>query len=96
MTELKRLSVDDGQEIYDLLSIEPAQDMKSLVGDDMEALREKGRKASECGFTHGDYEGNEQQLPALFIVNDGGEVEYAHYASTITDMPSVDEVLALL
>jgi peroxiredoxin len=87
---------DPEAKIYDLLSIEPAADMQSLVGNDMEALREKGRKAAECGFSHGDYEGNEQQLPAMFIVNESGGVEYAHYAESIADMPSVDDVLGLL
>lgn len=87
---------DPEAKIYELLSIEPAADMQSLVGDDMDALREKGRKAAECGFSHGDYEGNEQQLPAMFIVDEDGTVEYARYATTITDLPSVDEVLSLL
>lgn len=87
---------DPDAKIYDLLSVEPAADMQALVGNDLEALREKGRKAAECGFSHGDYEGNEQQLPAMFIVNEDGEVEYTHYAASIADMPSVDEVLNML
>jgi len=87
---------DPDAKIYDLLSIEPAADMQSLVGNDMDALREKGKNAAECGFSHGDYEGNEQQLPAMFIVNQDGIVEYAHYASSIVDMPSISEVLSLL
>ena len=56
----------------------------------------KGEKAAACGFSHGDYEGNEQQLPAMFIVDEDGTVLYAHYARSIMDMPSVDEVLAML
>ncbi len=87
---------DPEMEIYSLLSIEPAADMQALLGDGMDALKEKGQKAAECGFSHGDYEGNEQQLPAMFIVSEEGNVEYAHYASAIMDMPSVDEVLDLL
>ena len=44
----------------------------------------------------GDYEGNELQLPAMFIVNEDGVVEYANYARNIVDLPTVDEVLAML
>lgn len=87
---------DPDAAIYDLLSIEPAGSMEELVGNGRDALTEKGAKARECGFSHGDYEGNEQQLPALFIVGEDGTVEYAHYASNIVDMPSVNEVLNML
>ena len=36
------------------------------------------------------------QLPAMFIVNEDGVVEYANYARNIVDLPTVDEVLAML
>ena len=87
---------DPDQKIYDLLSIEPAESMEALAGDNRDALMEKGAKARECGFSHGDYEGNEQQLPAMFIVAEDGTVEYAHYAENIVDMPTVDGVLGML
>ena len=56
----------------------------------------KGQAAAKAGYTHGDYEGNELQLPALFIVDEDGTVSYAHYAKNIADMPGVQEVLDLL
>jgi len=87
---------DPDQKIYDLLSIEPAPDMESLVGADRDKLMEKGSAAKECGFSHGDYEGNEQQLPAMFIVGEDGEILFAHYAATIADMPTVSDVLGML
>ena len=59
-------------------------------------LKEKGAKAAACGFSHGDYEGNEQQLPAMFIVDEDRTINYVHYAKNIMDMPTVDEVLNLL
>ena len=62
----------------------------------LDKLKEKGGKAREAGFVHGDYEGNELQLPAMFIVNEDGVVEYANYARNIVDLPTVDEVLAML
>ena len=41
-------------------------------------------------------EGEAQQLPALFIVDAEGRVEYAHYAVHSIDIPGVDELLELL
>lgn len=88
------LICDSKEEIYKELSIEAAKDMPSLVGNDMAKLQEKGAKAAAAGFKHGDYEGIEEQLPAFFFVNPDLTVREAHYAKTIVDMPSVDEMLA--
>ena len=87
---------DPGQQIYSLLSIEPAVSMEALAAGVMEQLREKAGLARLKGFSHGDYEGNEQQLPALFIVGEDMVTKEAHYAENIMDMPSIDEVLAML
>lgn len=88
------LICDSKQEIYKTLSIDAAKDMPSLVGGDLEALQAKGAKAAEAGFKHGDYEGIEEQLPAFFFVDPDLTVREAHYAKTIVDIPSVDEMLA--
>lgn len=90
---------DTDMNIYKSLEIAPAASMEAMIGGDpsvMAKLQEKGAKAEAAGFTHGKYEGDEQQLPAMFIVNGEGVVEYAHYATNIMDMPTVDEVLAML
>ncbi|MCR4855769.1 MAG: redoxin domain-containing protein [Erysipelotrichaceae bacterium] len=87
---------DPEQKIYQLLEIRPASSREEMIEGVLDRLKEKGAKAREAGFSHGDYEGNEQQLPAMFIVNEDGIVEYANYAKNIMDMPTVDEVLNLL
>ena len=87
---------DNTFEIYNTLEIAPAVSREELVGDAIDKLKEKGGKAREAGFAHGDYEGNELQLPALFILDDQGTVLYSHYAEHLMDMPDVDGVLALL
>lgn len=89
---------DNEMKIYNALSIEPANSMQELGGgqENLAKLKEKGAKAAACGFSHGDYEGNEQQLPAMFIVEENGIVSYAHYATNIMDMPTIDEVLEML
>ena len=87
---------DPEQVIYETLEIKPAGSKEELAGDGLEKLRAKGTKAREAGFSHGDYEGNELQLPALFIVDEQARVIYSHYGKNIVDMPSVDELIELL
>lgn len=87
---------DTDMKFYETLMIEPAKSMDALAGKRLPELQEKGKLAEEYGFERGDYEGNEQQLPALFIVNQEGIITYAHYAKELIDMPGIDEVLNLL
>ena len=54
------------------------------------------KKAGKLGFEHGDYEGDEMQLPALFLLDQDKTVTYAHYAKSLSDMPEVSEMIALL
>lgn len=91
---------DTDLNIYKTLNIETWGEpgSKPVITDlsVMEKLQAKGAAAAGAGFSHGKYEGLEEQLPAMFITNDQGVVEYAHYGKDIMDMPVVDEVLALL
>ncbi len=89
------LICDTEKHIYNSLDIIPASSMEDLVGD-MSILEEKAAKAKACGFEHGLYEGNEQQLPAFFYVDGNGKVIVAHYGTTITDMPTIDEMLEMV
>ena len=86
---------DPAMEIYKSLDILPAKNELALVGNIIK-LKAKGDKAKALGFEHGDYEGNELQLPALFILDENGTVTYAHYGRNITDMPTVDELIKML
>ena len=87
---------DNTFDIYNTLEIAPAVSREELVGDALDKLKEKGGKAREAGFAHGDYEGNELQLPALFITDGNLLVGYAHYGKNIMDMPTVDELIDML
>jgi peroxiredoxin len=90
---------DPDQEIYRRFSIDPAPDKESRRPTDpagVEKLRLKTEKIKASGFVHGEYEGNENQLPAMFITGRDGKVLYAHYAANSIDMPTVDEVLEIL
>ncbi|MBQ3272011.1 MAG: AhpC/TSA family protein [Solobacterium sp.] len=86
---------DPEMEFYRQLEIRPARNMRALAGNIFRTMA-KLNAARKRGLKHGDYEGNEQQLPALFIVAGDGTVQYAHYAADLADMPSVKDVLAFL
>lgn len=45
------------------------------------------------GYEHGDYEGNEAQLPAFFAVDGQLNVLEAHYSRNLGDVPMAEEVL---
>lgn len=102
--ELKETSLpfeiicDTDFEIYKTLDIAPAASMEALLGDETSAaaLQVKGTAAAEAGFSHGLYEGDEQQLPALFILSPQREVLHAHYATNIMDMPTIDTLLKMV
>ncbi len=45
---------------------------------------------------HGDYEGNEMQLPAVFVMNEKRELLYVHYGESGGDSPTAEELEKLL
>ncbi len=92
------LILDNKLDIYQSLKIESAKNKQGMLGsiDALGKLKAKGAKCAEYGFSHGDYEGDELQLPAMFIVAKDGTVLDAHYANGIMDMPTIDELLAKL
>lgn len=84
---------DPEQKLYQQFAIEPAASMMKMAD-----LKMVGRilKATKLGIKHGDYEGNEQQLPAAFVVDGERKVLYAHYAATVSDMPDAAELAKIL
>jgi peroxiredoxin len=90
---------DPEQKFYQRFSIEPAPSKEARQPTepaDIEKWQAKVEKVKASGFVHGKYEGNEQQLPALFIVGSDAVVQYSHYAKNSIDMPTVDELLKIL
>ena len=53
-------------------------------------------QATELGIVHGAYEGCEQQLPAVFVVDENQKTLFAHYSEDIIDIPEVDDLLKYL
>lgn len=90
---------DTRMEIYQALEIHATACKEDRMPTDpveIAKLEEKKKKIKELGIVHGKYEGNEQQLPALFVVEQDGTVSYAHYAKNSIDMPTVDEMLGII
>lgn len=48
------------------------------------------------GFRHGKFEGEETQLPAVFIVDKNHKIDYCYYGKNISDLPSIEELLKRL
>ena len=88
---------DPEYKIYNDLEIRPAESREEMLGGE-EAARKfmKKREAIQAlGYTHGEYEGIEEQLPAFFYMDGDLKLRAAHYAKGIGDMPTVEEMLEM-
>ena len=56
---------DPERRLYEALEIRPAADSSQLMGGDTQAKAAEARK----WFTHKEYEGEELQMPAVFVVD---------------------------
>jgi len=91
---------DPEMELYKIYDVKAAGSKEEMINREdpvaMAKLGKKREKAAAHGFTHGEYEGDEMQLPALFLLDKELNVLHDHRAAGLTDMPSVDEMLELL
>ena len=81
---------DPEQKLYKQFDIRPA---KSKLG--MVSLKTIGKLGKAKAFTHGEYEGDELQLPAVFVVKPDLTLTHVHYGTSAGDVPD-PEVLAPL
>lgn len=84
---------DPTMHLYQQFDIQPAKSKMEMA--DAETMV-KITKATAAGFKHGEYEGDELQLPASFVVLPDGKITYAHYGKSVSDIPSVNELKELL
>ena len=84
---------DPEGKLYETYEINPAPSMEAMVDA---PTMEKIKAAQAEGFRHGEYEGNELQLPAVMVVDRDLTVTYAHYGTTAGDVPDVKELARLL
>ncbi|MBR4036390.1 MAG: redoxin domain-containing protein [Oscillospiraceae bacterium] len=90
------IACDPTQAVYKKFDIEPAKSMLAMIGGGLFKALKKMKAAKAFGFEHGEYEGNEQQLPAIVLVNENGIITYSHYAKNLVDMPGIDDMLAMV
>ena len=83
---------DESKKLYEQFEIPVVKTKEELMSDNLVELIRESRK---MGLEHGEYEGEELQLPAVFIINSEGEITYAKYPKGI-DLPGVDELVGLL
>lgn len=84
---------DPKQELYKKFEIKAAESLEALKSG---KIMEKVAEAKNIGLSHGEYEGNELQLPAVFIIDGNNKVIYSHYAEDGADIPRAKEVLNIV
>lgn len=87
------LVCDPDKKLYQQFEISPAASMEDLVND--KAI-EKIAQAKAAGMTHGEYEGDELQLPAAFVMDAQGTLLHVHYGKGAEDVPGPAELAELL
>lgn len=90
---------DPEMNIYKQFEIPCAADKAELGGKDpalLQRLQVKSAAAKECGFVHGAYEGDEMQLPAVWVVEKDGKLSYVKYGEAVADIPTPAELLETL
>jgi peroxiredoxin len=80
---------DPREKIFALYGVAPGNIFQYLAP----SVLVKAMKASSRGFKHGKKEGQEMQLPAVFIVSPGETVTYAYYGKNIGDVPDNEVIL---
>lgn len=80
---------DPTQQLYREFEIKPAKSKAGMVSP--KALK-KLAKVHGTGLQHGEYEGDELQLPAIFVLDDQGVLKHAHYAKDVADLPDAEEL----
>lgn len=84
---------DPSMDLYKELEIVAAPSVDVLIGG---KTMEKIERSKARGFVHGEYEGEELQLPAVFIVDKDLKVIYSRYAKDLSDIPDMDEVCSAI
>ncbi|MBI9105606.1 MAG: GNAT family N-acetyltransferase [Spirochaetales bacterium] len=56
----------------------------------------KVMEAKKAGIEHGPNEGNERQLPAVFLINEEKQIRHAYYGKNVGDSPDNEELLQLV
>ncbi len=80
---------DPKEKIFSLYGVAPGNIFQYLAPP----VIMKAMKASRSGYKHGKKEGQEMQLPAVFIVSTGETITFAYYGRNIGDVPDNGVIL---
>ena len=84
---------DPEQKLYKELDIGVAKSTMELA--DAKTIA-KIAQAKKLGLEHGTYEGEELQLPAVFVMDRERNLTFAHYGSSAGDVPDAEQLAELL
>lgn len=84
---------DPEQKLYQDFEIKPAASMAKMA--DAKTMLKIAKVKAE-GYQHGEYEGNELQLPATFVIDDNCMLTYVHYGKSISDVPGPEMIKKLI
>jgi len=84
---------DPDRALYRAFDIRPAPSKEAMGGGNTE---EKIKAVRAMGLKHGEYEGDELQLPAAFVVTGNLRLTYVRYGENVGDVPTVDELVGYL
>ena len=95
-----QLISDPEQKLYPLYQVQAVDGYEAMqagmtpeAGQKFAAKMERGAAA---GLSHGEYEGNEYQLPGYFLIDADMNLLKAHRAQNMADMPVGEEYLELI
>ena len=84
---------DPKEELYHLYGVEPAKNKLGMAS--VKTIKEI-QQSKKMGLTHGKYEGNELQLPAVMLIEPDTTLSFVHYGKSAADLPSNQELAELL
>jgi len=84
---------DPEQKLYREFEIAPAKSKAGMA--DAKTIK-KFARVMLSGFKHGDYEGEELQLPTAFVVMPDLTIVHAHYGKAVGDVPTYEELTEFL
>ncbi len=91
---------DPEQKLYPLYNVPAAEGYEGMRNDMTPELAQKFaakvERGKAAGLTHGEYEGNEFQLPGYFLIDREMNLLKEHRAKNMADMPIGEEYLDLL
>lgn len=91
---------DPEQKLYPLYGVRAAEGYEGMREGMTPELQERFAKKAErgkaAGLAHGEYEGNEYQLPGYFLIDSSMNLLKSHLAKNMADMPMGEEYLELL